>query len=220
MFGRLFFDSWLAVLMISPIAIPWTLLQRKNESIRKCRQIGIQFKDAIFSVLTSLKAGFSIENSFLEARRDMDLLYGKNSDISFYLSRISKGLKNSVPLEKLIFGMGKETGNSDIQDFALVFAVAKRSGGNMTEIIDRTISVISGKLEVEKEIDVLISAKRLEAKIMNMVPFFIIFYISITSPGFFDALYHNFFGIILMTVCMVIYCISYVLSEKIVNIRI
>ena len=206
--------------MISPIAIPWTLLQRKNESIRKCRQIGIQFKDAIFSVLTSLKAGFSIENSFLEARRDMDLLYGKNSDISFYLSRISKGLKNSVPLEKLIFGMGKETGNSDIQDFALVFAVAKRSGGNMTEIIDRTIGVISGKLEVEKEIDVLISAKRLEAKIMNMVPFFIIFYISITSPGFFDALYHNFFGIILMTVCMVIYCISYVLSEKIVNIRI
>ena len=206
--------------MISPIAIPWTLLQRKNESIRKCRQIGIQFKDAIFSVLTSLKAGFSIENSFLEARRDMDLLYGKNSDISFYLSRISKGLKNSVPLEKLIFGMGKETGNSDIQDFALVFAVAKRSGGNMTEIIDRTISVISGKLEVEKEIDVQISAKRLEAKIMNMVPFFIIFYISITSPGFFDALYHNFFGIILMTVCMVIYCISYVLSEKIVNIRI
>lgn len=220
MFGRLFFDSWLAVIIISPITIPWTVLQRKNESIRKCRQIGIQFKDAIFSVLTSLKAGFSIENSFLEARRDMDLLYGKNSDISFYLSRISKGLKNSVPLEKLIFGMGKETGNADIQDFALVFAVAKRSGGNMTEIIDRTIGVISGKLEVEKEIDVLISAKRLEARIMNMVPFFIIFYISITSPGFFNALYHNFFGIILMSICMVIYCISYILSEKIVNIRI
>ena len=90
----------------------------------------------------------------------------------------------------------------------------------MTEIIDRTIGVISGKLEVEKEIDVLISAKRLEAKIMNMVPFFIIFYISITSPGFFDALYHNIFGIALMSVCMVIYCISYVLAEKIVNIRI
>ncbi|WP_155828027.1 type II secretion system F family protein [Butyrivibrio sp. VCB2006] len=156
----------------------------------------------------------------MEARKDMDILYGKNSDISFYLSKISKGLRNSVPLEKLIFGMGKETGNTDIQDFALVFAVAKRSGGNMTEIIDRTIGVISGKLEVEKEIDVLISAKRLEARIMNMVPFFIIFYISVTSPGFFDSLYHNFLGIILMSVCMAIYCVSYVLSEKIVNITI
>ena len=116
--------------------------------------------------------------------------------------------------------MGKETTNTDIQDFALVFSVAKRNGGNMTEIIDRTISVISGKLEVEKEIEVLISAKRLEARIMNMVPFFIIFYISITSPGFFDALYHNVLGICLMAVCMVIYCISYYLSEKIVNISI
>lgn len=220
MFGRLFFDSWIAVGIVSPISIVWTLLQRKNESVKRCRQIGIQFKDAIFSVLTSLKAGYSIENSFLEARKDMDILYGKNSDISFYLSKISKGLRNSVPLEKLIFGMGKETGNTDIQDFALVFAVAKRSGGNMTEIIDRTIGVISGKLEVEKEIDVLISAKRLEARIMNMVPFFIIFYISVTSPGFFDSLYHNFLGIILMSVCMAIYCVSYVLSEKIVNITI
>nr|WP_297766880.1 type II secretion system F family protein [uncultured Butyrivibrio sp.] len=220
LFGRLFFDSYLAVAILSPIAIPWVIIQKKNKREQSCRLIGIQFKDAIFSVLTSLKAGFSIENAFMEARRDMELLYGKNSDISFYLARISKGLKNSVPLEKLIYGMGKETENSDIQDFAMVFSVAKRSGGNMTDIIQRTIEVISRKIDVEKEIDVLISAKRLESRIMNCVPFFIIFYISVTSPGFFDALYHNVFGIILMTVCMVIYCISYVLSERIVNISV
>lgn len=220
MFGRLFYDSWLAVAIISPIMFPWVLIQKKNADEKRKRQIGVQFKDAIFSVLTSLKAGFSIENAFREARRDMDLLYGKNSDISFYLAKINKGLRNSVPLEKLIFSMGKETGNSDIEDFAMVFSVAKRSGGNMTDIIDRTIEVISGKINVEKEIEVLVSAKRLEARIMNCVPFFIIFYISITSPGFFDALYHNVLGIVLMTVCMVIYCISYVLSERIVNISI
>lgn len=220
LFGRLFFDSYLAAAIISPIAIPWVIIQKKNKREQRCRQIGIQFKDAIFSVLTSLKAGFSIENAFMEARRDMELLYGKNSDISFYLTRISKGLKNSVPLEKLIFGMGKETGNTDIQDFAMVFSVAKRSGGNMTDIIQQTIEVISRKMNVEKEIEVLISAKRLEARIMNCVPFFIILYISLTSPGFFDTLYHNTFGIILMTVCMVIYCISYVLSERIVNISV
>ena len=220
LFGRLFFDSYLAVAIISPIAIPWVIIQKKNARELRCRQIGIQFKDAIFSVLTSLKAGFSIENAFLEARRDMELLYGKGSDISFCLGKINKGLKNSVPLEKLIYGMGKETGNSDIQDFAMVFSVAKRSGGNMTDTIQKTIEVISRKINVEKEIDVLISAKRLEARIMNCVPFFIIFYISVTSPGFFNALYNNVFGIVLMTVCMVIYCISYVLSEHIVNISI
>lgn len=220
MFGRLFFDSWVATGLVSPIIFPWVLMQKKNAKEKRCRQIGMQFKDAIFSVLTSLKAGFSIENAFLEARQDMELLYGKSSDISGYLERISKGLKNSVPLEKLIYAMGKETENTDIQDFAQVFAVAKKSGGNMTDIIERTTLVISKKMNVEKEIEVLVSAKKLEARIMNLVPFFIIFYISVTSPGFFDSLYHNVFGIVLMTVCMVVYCISYVLSERIVNISV
>ena len=55
---------------------------------------------------------------------------------------------------------------------------------------------------------------------MNMVPFFIIFYISISSPGFFDVLYHNPFGIVLMSICMVVYMAAYLMSEKIVNISV
>jgi tight adherence protein B len=98
--------------------------------------------------------------------------------------------------------------------------VAKKSGGNMTQIIGRTISVISEKMDVEKEIDVLISAKRMEARIMNLVPFFIIFYISLTSSGFFDPLYHNLFGIIFMTVCAGLYVTAYLMSERIVNINV
>ena len=170
--------------------------------------------------MTNLKAGYSVENAFREAKKDMDLLYGEKSLISRHFERICKGLKNNIPLEKLLFAFGQESQNTDIQEFAGVFAVAKRSGGNMTEIIGRSISVISQKVEVEKEIDVLISAKRMEARIMNVVPFFIIFYINLTSRGFFEPLYHNVFGIVLMTICMAVYIAAYLLSEKIVNISV
>ena len=205
LFGRLFFDSWIAFLLISPITVPWVIMQKKIDKKQKCMLLGIQFRDAIFSVLTNLKAGYSVENAFFEANKDMKLLYGKNKDISDYLTMINTGLKNNIPLEKLIYRMGNDSENVDIQEFAFVFAASKRSGGNMTDIIERTINIISRKLEVEKEIDVLVSAKRLEARIMNLVPFFIIFYISLTSPGFFDVLYHNPFGIAVMTICMVLY---------------
>ncbi len=220
MFGRLFYDSWIAVGILMPICLPWFVYQKKRQLERDTRLIGIQFRDAIASVLTGMKAGYSVENAFFEATRDMELLYGKKSLITGELTRIKKGIKNNVPIEKLIFKMGKETGNSDIQDFAEVFAVAKRSGGNMTDIMGKTITVISQKMDVEKEIDVLISAKRMEARIMNMVPFFIIFYISITSSGFFAPLYHNLFGVLLMTVCMGFYVFAYLLSERIVNIHV
>ena len=126
--------------------------------------------------------------------------------------------KNNIPLEKLLYNFGVESENKDILEFAIVFSVAKRTGGNLTEIISRTISVISRKIEVEKEIEVLVSAKRMEARIMNGVPFFIIFYIGLTSKGFFNPLYHNPFGIVLMTICMLVYLAAYLLSEKIINI--
>ncbi len=218
MFGWLFFNSLLAVIILSPMTFFWVLFQKRIEKKRKIRQIGIQFRDAIYSVLTGLKAGYSVENAFVEATRDMELLYGPKSDIVFYLGKICEGLKNNIALEKLMYSFGKECGNTDIQDFALVFKVAKRNGGNMTDIIERTIDVISQKINVEKEIDVLVSAKRFEARIMNLVPFFIIFYISVSSPGFFEVLYHNPFGITLMSICMVVYIAAYVMSEKIVNI--
>ena len=182
--------------------------------------LGIQFKDAIASVLTNLKAGYSVENAFKEAMKDMELLYGKQSMICLHLYKITKGLKNNISLEKLLSNFGNESENKDIQEFAQVFAVAKRSGGNLTDIIGRTIAVISQKIEVEQEIEVLISAKRMEARIMNCVPFFIILYINLTSRGFFDPLYHNVFGIILMTICMSVYIAAYLLSEKIINIAI
>ncbi len=216
--GRLFYDSWIAVGLLLPVSFIWVVHRKRGIAQMNKKLIGIQFRDAIASVLTNLKAGYSVENAFIEASGDMELLYGKKSLIAVELSKIKKGIKNNVPIEKLLHRMGVESQNSDIQDFAEVFSVAKRSGGNMTDIMGRTISVISRKIDVEKEIDVLTSAKRMEAGIMNLVPFFIIFYISITSPGFFAPLYHNLFGIILMTVCLIFYIFAYFLTERIVNI--
>ena len=220
LFGRLFYDSWTAVIFVSPIMLIWVIMQRKRRVERDIRLVGIQFRDALQSVLTAMKAGYSVENAFMEAGADMELLYGKKSLICRHLGKIYKGIRNNIPIEKLLFNFGEESRNSDIQDFAQVFTVSKRNGGNMAQMIERTIGIISSKVEVEKEIEVLISAKRMEARIMNFVPFFIILYVSITSRDFFSPLYHNIFGILTMSVCMAIYVVAYLMSERIVNIRV
>ena len=88
LFGRLFYDSWIAVCALSVLVIPWYIYQKKITGERNIRIIGIQFRDAIASVLTNLKAGYSVENAFLESLKDMELLYGKKSLISGELSNI------------------------------------------------------------------------------------------------------------------------------------
>ena len=82
------------------------------------------------------------------------------------------------------------------------------------------MTVIEQKTETDKEIQLMISAKKLEQKIMNMVPFLIIFYVSSTSKGFFDVLYHNLVGVVIMTVCLGFYAAAYLMSKRMVEIEV
>ena len=89
----------------------------------------------------------------------------------------------------------------------------------MPSIIRSSVDVIRMKMEVKKKIETMISAKKMEQNIMNVVPFAILIYINATSPGFFDCLYHNPAGILIMTVLFAIYLVAYFLAQKIIQIE-
>ena len=53
---------------------------------------------------------------------------------------------------------------------------------------------------------------------MKYIPFFIIFYISLTTKGYFESLYHNLLGWIVMTVALFIYMAACKVSDRILQI--
>ena len=80
--------------------------------------------------------------------------------------------------------------------------------------------MIKSRIDVEAEIRVMLSEKVLEQRIMNAVPFLIIFYISASSKGFFNVLYGNLTGVLVMSACLAVYLFAFGLSERIMAIRI
>ena len=217
--GQFFYRSWIAVILLLPLLFPFYTNENRKRNKQKTHELGIQFRDAIQSVSTSQKAGYSTENAFVAAQKDMELLHGKNSLICKELGKIAKGLSNNMILEKLLYDLGEQSKNPDIKEFAKIFAASKRSGGKMTETMSGTIELIGNRMDIEREIDVLISAKKTEAKIMELVPFAIVFYVGLSNKNFFDPLYHNPMGVILMTFCMITYIAAYIMAEKIVEIE-
>ena len=218
--GYFFYRSWIACLGLTP-ALVLFLKEKKKDLAKKQRQeLSVQFKDLILAVTANQKAGYSIENAFRESYRDMAMLYGEGSIICTELKYIMAGLDNNVVLEKLLYNLGVRSGLPDVMQFADVFLIAKRSGGSMTDILAKTAAVIDQKTETDKEIQLMISAKKMEQKIMNIVPFLIIFYVGSTSKGFFDVLYHNLIGMIVMTVCLGFYLAAYLMSKRIVDIEV
>ena len=90
----------------------------------------------------------------------------------------------------------------------------------MISIIKNTVRTISEKIETENEIQVVISAKKMEQKIMSVVPFIIIGYLKLTSADFIAKLYNNIVGVLVMSVCLILYIAAVGLSKKIVDISI
>ena len=64
----------------------------------------------------------------------------------------------------------------DVENFVTVFGAAKRLGGDSIAIIRHAADAIGEKMEVEREIQVMLTSKKLEFKIMCVIPFVIIVY--------------------------------------------
>ena len=82
------------------------------------------------------------------------------------------------------------------------------------------VQVAHSKNNIKEEINVAINDKKLEQRIMTVIPLFLIGYISMASPGFLDIMYKSIMGNIVMTVCLIVYLLAYLWSEKIVKVSI
>lgn len=220
MIGYFFYQSWLACVFLIPVFIFFVTEKKKDQAKKRRQELSMQFKDLVLALSANMKAGYSIENALREAYRDMALFYGEESPVCIEVRHMLRGLENNVVLERLLYDLGIRSHVPDIMQFADVFLIARKSGGNLTEILEKTAAVIEQKIETDEEIQLMISSKKMEQKIMNMVPFLIIFYIGATSKGFFDVLYHNVAGVAVMTVCLLFYGAAYLFSKRIVEIEV
>ncbi len=204
--------------------IPCALFFCKWQMDRLCKarrqRLEIQFKDWIGTVVSGLQAGYSVENAFLKAGREMALLYGEETDIRKEIHNMEHLLANNITLEKILLDFGERSCSEDIRNFAEVFAAGKRSGGDLREMIENCCEIIVMKIDTEREIRTLLHGKAIEQKVMCFVPFGIIAYISVSSPGYFDPLYQNPIGIAVMTAGMIFYLFSVWLSVHIVRIEV
>ena len=88
------------------------------------------------------------------------------------------------------------------------------------EIIRNAVRQMGEKIDVEREITTLVSGKKLELKIMTMIPLGMVLYMKISFPEFLDVLYRNIAGVIIMSICLLVYVVAYEMGRRIVEIEV
>lgn len=216
----LFYQNPWGMLAVVPVAVLFLRWKKKQLIRERKRVLNYQFKDALNAFSVAVQAGYSMENAVKACARDLERLYPKEADIVQEFRYMENQQSVSVPVEELFLDLGERCQIEDIENFAAVFYTAKRTGGDMNQVIQKVSRMLGDKIEVKKEIEATLAAKKSEQMIMSLMPAGIILYLQLTSPGFLSVLYGNPFGICAMTICLGIYAGAYWMGRKIVDIEV
>lgn len=216
----LFYGTFWVVILFSPYLF-WYMKNWKREQLLKSQQnFRFQFKEMIQSMASALSVGYSVENALKEAEKDLRTIYKEEDMIMQELSFMLRQVQMNITVEQAFLDLSNRVQDDDVETFVTVFVMAKRSGGDAIEIIRNAIRQMGEKIDVEREIVTMMAAKKLEFRIMTLIPFGMIIYLRMSFPEFFQVLYGNLIGVAVMSVCLFIYVLAYVCGKRMVEIEV
>lgn len=218
--GFLFYGTVKSAVLLMPLAIVYLIYFQKEFEKKQKREFGKELKDTMQAIANALKLGYSVENALLQAQKDMEKLYPAKSRMNRELSYMERQLAIHVPAEKVLEDLAERTGHEDVRAFTTVMLLARKNGGDMVQILQNAIHQLCERMEVQREIQVIYAAKKMEFYVMSAVPAAMIGYLKLCFPQFMDILYGTAFGIIFMTVCLVIYAAAFFWGKKIIEIEV
>ncbi len=215
-----FYDSaW--VLLTWPFVF-WFYQKQKKEDLAQKRKDALQleFRDGVQALAAALAAGYSAENAIAEAKKDLQLQGNAALEMIQEFAAMQRKLDANQTLESAMQEFAQRSGLEEAKTFAEVFAVGKRSGGDLIEIMKDTAQTISETVETQQQVAQVLASRKYEQRIMNLMPFAIILYLRLGSPGFLDSLYHNLPGICAATLCLGIYGMAVYWGRKLLRIEV
>lgn len=195
------------------------LPMRTTQIIEKKRKIlNSQFRDMLEGLTTAIGAGKNIPDAFASVKDDLANQYNEDSYILNEVNVILDGLQNNINIEDLLLDFGNRSGINEIDNFANVFKVCYRKGGNIKDVIRNTHEILSDKMEINEEVMTTISSSKLNLNIMTLMPIFMIAAIKMMSPDF-AANFTTPSGIVATVVAVVIFVLAYFIGKKIMVIK-
>ncbi len=220
MISYLFYGTCLCAILLAPYLIYFLKSWEKQWTEKRKRMFQLQFKEAVQALAAALNVGYSVENAMLEALKDLQVIYKRNELIVREFRYMLRQLDVNVTMERVLQEFSERTKEEDVQTFVTVFAMAKRSGGDMIGIIRNTVQQMSEKADVRREIETIVTAKKLEFQVMSAIPFGMICYMRLSFPEFMGILYGNIAGVFVMTICLLGYVAAYEAGKRMVEIEV
>ena len=210
--------SWVKAIGLGAIvavgSFPIPRLTLRFLRIRRLAKFNEQLEDALGGMSSSLKAGFSI-NQALESIADEN-----RPPISIEFRLLVQELRLGVQLDDALNNMCERIESTDLELVAVAIITARQTGGELTSVLERLAAVIRERLRIHRKVSALTAQGRLQAIVIGIMPFALMFMMSYIIPDAMDAFFDSIIGIISCVIAIILVIVGFLSIKKITSIKV
>ena len=201
-----------AAAVVAGGAIPYIVLRVKRG--RRLKGFNAALPDAIDLMARSLLAGHSMGSS-------IELVAEQSPEpLAFEFVQVYQQQRLGLQFRDALLQMGNRVPSRDLQFLITAILVQKETGGDLTEILTRASYVIRERVRIEGEVRTHTAQGRLTGAILALLPVVLLALISLITPGYSSALFHDPIGQKMLYAGATLIVIGGLVIRKIVDIQV
>lgn len=213
--GYVFYRSTAVALLMCILSLAGLPYYRRLLADKRKNLLRMQFKDMLYSVSSSITAGRYLPEAIEESYSSVALIHGHDSILACEIKNMTRQMKEANSSdESVLSSLAERSGIREIIDFSDACSTCRRTGGDLGRMIQRSVSLLSHNIEIQKEKEVLMSQKKLESRLLAAMPVAVTGLINLSSSDYLDVMYSTALGRILMTAAFAGTVFSFLLSMK------
>jgi tight adherence protein B len=200
------------IALAAGMLVPYALLNWK--CARRLKKFNEALPDAIELMARALRAGHSVSSSIeVVAQQSPEPLKSE-------FATCAQQQRVGIPFRDAVVRLAERVPSSDLHFVVTAILVQKETGGDLTEILDRTTEVIRERIRIQGEIRTYTAQGRLTGWILSGLPVALLGMISISSPSYTHVLFYDPLGKKLLYAGAGLIVLGGLLIRKIVDIKV
>jgi tight adherence protein B len=195
-----------AILMVGYVLVQW----RMGKQLHRLKY---QLPDALHAVASALTAGASLDQSLRHAAAEM------MPPIKAELNRVVEDVEVGKTLEEALVALRDRVPLSEFDTVIASLLIQKRSGGNLSALLNETADLLLEDQRLQHEMEVLTAQARASAQLIGILPIGLFLYLYFFNPRYLEPMLSHSIGVAALAVGVVLELLGFFLVYRIASFR-
>lgn len=180
--------------------------------IRRRERFNLQLVEALSSMCNALRAGFSINQAFETVVQNGEKPISQEFGVMLQQMRVGMNFYDALQ------SLDKRVGSDDLTLVVTAIDIARRTGGNLTEIFDKIGQTIRERMRIERRVKTLTAQGRLQGIIVALMPLALGGVMTLLKPDMMIPFFRSVQGMIAVGITLALILVGWFFIRKIIKI--